>query len=216
MRENVLKKRIITSAFLILLIFLMFNSVHIMTASLLIMGTLSIIEFFYLTNRIIKNKLSFFFFNSIFIFYVSIFSISFYILYNFPQSKFILLILLIGCIASDIGGYLFGKILKGPKLTKISPNKTIAGALGSFVLTCTVMSSLIYYQINIFNFSILFTSLLTSFFCQLGDLFFSYIKRKGKLKDTGNLLPGHGGILDRLDGVLFGIPFGFISLILFF
>ena len=131
MRENVLKKRIITSAFLILLIFLMFNSLHIMTASLLIMGTLSAIEFLNLTNRIIKNKLSFFFLNSIFIFYVSIFSISFFILYNFQQSKFILLILLIGCISSDIGGYLFGKILKGPKLTKISPNKTISGALGS-------------------------------------------------------------------------------------
>ena len=216
MRENVLKKRIITSALLILLIFLMFNSVHIMTASLLIMGTLSTIEFFNLTNRIIKNKLSFFFLNSIFIFYVSIFSISFFILYNFQQSKFILLILLIGCIASDIGGYLFGKILKGPKLTKISPNKTIAGALGSFVLTCTVMSGLIYYKINIFNFSILFTGLMTSFFCQLGDLFFSYLKRKAKLKDTGNLLPGHGGILDRLDGVFFGIPFGFATLILFF
>ncbi len=216
MRENVLKKRIITSAFLILLIFLMFNSLHIMTASLLIMGTLSAIEFLNLTNRIIKNKLSFFFLNSIFIFYVSIFSISFFILYNFQQSKFILLILLIGCISSDIGGYLFGKILKGPKLTKISPNKTIAGALGSFVLTCTVMSSLIYYKINIFNFSILFTGLLTSFFCQLGDLFFSYLKRKAELKDTGNLLPGHGGILDRLDGVFFGIPFGFVTLILFF
>ena len=216
MRENVLKKRITTSALLILLIFLMFNSLHIMTASLLIMGTLSAIEFLNLTNRIIKNKLSFFFLNSIFIFYVSIFSISFFILYNFQQSKFILLILLIGCISSDIGGYLFGKILKGPKLTKISPNKTIAGALGSFVLTCTVMSGIIYYKINIFNFSILFTGLLTSFFCQLGDLFFSYLKRKAKLKDTGNLLPGHGGILDRLDGVFFGIPFGFVTLILFF
>ena len=216
MREDVLKKRITTSALLILLIFLMFNSLHIMTASLLIMGTLSAIEFFNLTNRIIKNKLSFFFLNSIFIFYVSIFSISFFILYNFQQSKFILLILLIGCISSDIGGYLFGKILKGPKLTKISPNKTIAGALGSFVLTCTVMSGIIYYKINIFNFSILFTGLLTSFFCQLGDLFFSYLKRKAKLKDTGNLLPGHGGILDRLDGVFFGIPFGFATLILFY
>ncbi len=216
MRENVLKKRIITSAFLILLIFLMFNSLHIMTAILLIMGTLSAIEFLNLTNRIIKNKLNFFFLNSIFIFYVSIFSISFFILYNFQQSKFILLILLIGCISSDIGGYLFGKILKGPKLTKISPNKTIAGALGSFVLTCTFMSGLIYYKTNIFNFSIIFTGLLTSFFCQLGDLFFSYLKRKAKLKDTGNLLPGHGGILDRLDGVFFGIPFGFATLILFF
>ena len=72
------------------------------------------------------------------------------------------------------------------------------------------------FLISAFNFSILFTGLLTSFFCQLGDLFFSYLKRKAELKDTGNLLPGHGGILDRLDGVFFGIPFGFVTLILFF
>ena len=149
MRENVLKKRITTSALLILLIFLMFNSLHIMTASLLIMGTLSAIEFFNLTNRIIKNKLSFFFLNSIFIFYVSIFSISFFILYNFQQSKFILLILLIGCISSDIGGYLFGKILKGPKLTKISPNKTISGSIGSFIFCLFPVIYYVYYYLNL-------------------------------------------------------------------
>ena len=141
---------------------------------------------------------------------------SFYSAFEFGENYKDFLFIITICIFTDIGGYIFGKILKGPKLTKISPNKTIAGALGSFVLTCTVMSGIIYYKINIFNFSILFTGLLTSFFCQLGDLFFSYLKRKAKLKDTGNLLPGHGGILDRLDGVFFGIPFGFVTLILFF
>ena len=114
--------------------------------------------------------------------------------------------MLVGCVASDIGGYVFGKIFKGPKLTKISPNKTIAGSLGSFTLASLTTLSLIFLETNIINFSIFLIGLNTSLFCQLGDLFFSYLKRKAKLKDTGNFLPGHGGILDRLDGIFFGIP----------
>ena len=218
MRENVLKKRIITSAFLILLIFLIFNSLHIMTASLLIMGTLSAIEFLNLTNRIIKNKLGFFFLNSIFIFYVSIFSISFFILYNFQQSKFILLILLIGCISSDIGGYLFGKILKGPKLTKISPKKTYAGVFGGFLLP--LIAGLVVYEYEYteeipdsglyFLIIILFISLIS----QIGDLIISFFKRKAKIKNTGKILPGHGGLLDRIDGMIFVFPICYLVLIL--
>ena len=111
---------------------------------------------------------------------------------------------------------MFGKIFKGPKLTKISPNKTIAGSLGSFTLASLTTLSLIFLETNIVNFSIFLIGLITSFFCQLGDLFFSFLKRKAKLKDTGNFLPGHGGILDRLDGIFFGVPFGFITLTLIF
>ena len=58
--------------------------------------------------------------------------------------------------------------------------------------------------------------MITSISCQLGDLFFSYLKRKAKVKDSGNFLPGHGGVLDRLDGILLGIPFGFLTLTLIF
>ena len=79
-----------------------------------------------------------------------------------------------------------------------------------------IISILFYYYTDIFNIKILFISFITSLACQLGDLFFSYLKRKAKLKDTGNFLPGHGGVLDRLDGIYFGIPLGFIALILFF
>tara|TARA_B100001121_G_C18189873_1_gene389676 strand:- start:56 stop:430 length:375 start_codon:yes stop_codon:yes gene_type:complete len=124
--------------------------------------------------------------------------------------------LLIGCVSSDIGGYIFGKILKGPKLTNISPNKTFSGAIGSFIFSCTLFSSLIYYETKVFNLTIVIIGLIISLFCQIGDLFFSYLKRKANIKDTGNLLPGHGGLLDRFDGIFFGIPFGFIFLILLF
>ena len=216
MKKNNLKKRIFTSLVLIFFIFLIFNSLYLMTSSLLILGILSILEFFNLSKKIFNKKIYFFLSNLLFIIFIFIFSFFFFLLYNFQQSKFILAVLLIGCVASDIGGYMLGKILKGPKLTKISPNKTFSGAIGSFILSCTCFSSLIYYETKVFNFKIVIIGLMISLFCQIGDLFFSYLKRKADIKDTGNLLPGHGGLLDRLDGIFFGIPLGFVTLILLF
>ena len=119
-----------------------------------------------------------------------------------------------GCIASDIGGFIFGKIFKGPKLTKISPNKTYAGAVGSLIFSIMIVSSFFILFFNLNNFYIIITGFVISIFCQLGDLLFSFLKRKAKIKDTGNILPGHGGILDRLDGVLLGIPAGFVSVMM--
>ena len=127
--------------------------------------------------------------------------------------KILILIILLGCISSDIGGYVIGNFLKGPKLTKISPDKTISGAIGSIVFTYLTIMSLTFYYTNTVNLSILFLSIGISIACQIGDLIFSYIKRKAKIKDTSNFLPGHGGILDRLDSILFGLPTG---LLLFF
>ena len=216
MKKNNLKKRIFTSLVLIFFIFLIFNSLYLMTSSLLILGILSILEFFNLSKKIFNKKIYFFLSNLLFIIFIFIFSFFFFLLYNFQQSKFILAVLLIGCVASDIGGYMLGKILKGPKLTKISPNKTFSGAIGSFIFSCTLFSSLIYYETKVFNFKIVIIGLMISLFCQIGDLFFSYLKRKANIKDTGNLLPGHGGLLDRLDGIFFGIPLGFVTLILLF
>ena len=216
MKKNNLKKRIFTSLVLIFFIFLIFNSLYLMTSSLLILGILSILEFFNLSKKIFNKKIYFFLSNLLFIIFIFIFSFFFFILYNFQQSKFILAVLLIGCVASDIGGYMLGKILKGPKLTKISPNKTFSGAIGSFIFSCTLFSSLIYYETKVFNFKIVIIGLMISLFCQIGDLFFSYLKRKADIKDTGNLLPGHGGLLDRLDGIFFGIPLGFVTFILLF
>ena len=216
MKKNNLKKRIFTSLVLIFFIFLIFNSLYLMTSSLLILGILSILEFFNLSKKIFNKNIYLFLSNLLFIICISIFSFFFFLLYNFQQSKFILAVLLIGCVASDIGGYMLGKILKGPKLTKISPNKTFSGAIGSFIFSCTLFSSLIYYETKVFNFKIVIIGLMISLFCQIGDLFFSYLKRKADIRDSGNLLPGHGGLLDRLDGIFFGIPLGFVTLILLF
>ena len=129
---------------------------------------------------------------------------------EFKNFKFFLFIVTV-CIFTEIGGYIFGKIFKGPKLTKISPNKTYAGVFGSFLLS--LMAGLIY--INYFgkneitnsdNLFILFSILFISLISQIGDLVISYFKRKAKLKDTGKILPGHGGLLDRIDGLVFVMP----------
>ena len=121
------------------------------------------------------------------------------------------------CILSDLGGYFFGNLFKGPKLTKISPNKTYSGVLGSFlfsiiggifIIKSFLISNLIsnnLTQISIIIFSI-------SSISQLGDLIISYFKRKSKIKDTGKILPGHGGIIDRIDGIIFAVPFTYIAL----
>ena len=121
------------------------------------------------------------------------------------------LFIIIVCIFTDIGGYVFGKTFKGPKLTKISPNKTYAGVIGSFIFSITAGLFFIKYIGDIgFNDNdqilVLFGILLISCISQMGDLIISYFKRKANLKDTGRILPGHGGLLDRIDGLIFVIP----------
>ena len=122
------------------------------------------------------------------------------------------------CIFTDIGGYIFGKILKGPKLTKISPNKTYAGVFGGFFLPLT--AGLFFYEYEytdqIPNTKLFFfiLILLISLISQIGDLIISYFKRKAKLKDTGKILPGHGGLLDRIDGIIFVLPFCYLITII--
>ena len=208
-------KRLMTSLALILSVVLMFNYNFILLFILLIFGILSIIEFFNIIKKISKNRFKQFFQNFIFIIFIFTFCLLFFFLANITYLKIILFILLFGCFASDVGGYLVGRTFKGPKLTSISPKKTISGALGSIFFSIMMINILFFYITKNFSSSILIVSILTSIGCQLGDLFFSFLKRKAKIKDTGNFLPGHGGILDRLDGIFLGIPLGFISLILF-
>ena len=143
---------------------------------------------------------------------------------KFSLGLFILVLII--CIFTDLGGYIFGKIFKGPKLIKISPKKTYTGALGGFILslvaallyskytaigTATFGNLLIWTGITLNKISLFFI-LFVSLVSQIGDLIISYFKRLVKVKDTGNLLPGHGGLLDRLDGIIFAIPISYLLL----
>ena len=131
-----------------------------------------------------------------------------------PDFKLEMFYLFATCITSDIGGLIFGKFFKGKKLTKISPNKTISGSIGSFMLSLFLAPLLYFYLENFSITDLIIVSIVVSFFCQLGDLFISYLKRKAKVKDTGDILPGHGGILDRIDGILFAVPVGMMMIII--
>lgn len=207
-----LNKRLYTSVFLILLLIVIFIYKPILIFFLLIIGNLSIIEFSQIIKKIFKNAFYRLIFNSVFIIYIFLISIIFFIFSNFLISKIILFILIVCCIASDIGGYIFGNFFKGPKLTKISPNKTIIGAVGSLILTVSILQLIYFYFYSKLNLDVVLIGLIVSIACQIGDIFFSYLKRKAKVKDTSNFLPGHGGILDRIDGVLVAVPVGLILL----
>ena len=175
----------------------------------IIIFSLSLIEFFKIMKRIFKNN-SFknFIFNSFFSIYMFLFLLIFILGTNDVHFKIILFIILIICSSSDIGGLIIGKMFKGPKLTKISPNKTITGSLGSILFSILISSTLLKYLFNTSSIQNILIGLVVSISVQLGDLFFSYLKRKSSIKNTGNLLPGHGGILDRIDGILLGLPIG--------
>jgi len=207
-----LKKRLYTSLGLLLILIFIIKIDFLLLFFLIVFGLFSIIEFFNIVKKITKNNFLKFIQNSLFILFIFSYCYLFFFFSNIPQLKIIVFILLLGCIASDIGGLTFGKIFKGPKLTIISPKKTISGSLGSILFSILIINILFFYFINTFNIKILTVSIITSIGSQLGDLFFSYLKRKAKIKDTGNILPGHGGVLDRLDGIFLGIPSGFIAL----
>ena len=126
------------------------------------------------------------------------------------------------CIFTDIGGYIFGKIFKGPKLTKISPNKTYSGLIGGLFLPLLIYIYLAHFSKDfiilksgsILNFESFIIVIFLSLISQAGDITVSFFKRLAKVKNTGNLLPGHGGVLDRIDGMLFAIPFYFLIIYL--
>ncbi len=213
MIDKELKKRILSSFILIPVSFF-----FIIQGSLTFIFFLSLIflltslEWFKMTkNRDLFKILGLFF---LFFTFFSTVYLRQYIGLNF------FLFLIIVCIFTDIGGYIFGKTFKGPKLTKVSPKKTYSGVLGSFLI------SLIFGLIYIRYFGnksrilletdpvfIILLILFISFVSQIGDLIISYFKRKAKLKDTGKILPGHGGFLDRIDGIIFVMPVTFLCVL---
>ncbi len=211
------KSRILTSIFLIVLLYLSFEYSYILIISLILVSLISWIEFKGLISKIIKKKnfRSIFFRSSIqglSLLYLTMFSVLVFLGISQDINKVNILFLICICICSDIGGLIFGKIFKGKKLTKISPNKTVSGSIGSFMLSLILIPIFYFLFIDQFKdiIDMIIIVIMVSLFCQLGDLFISFLKRKAKVKDTGDLLPGHGGVLDRIDGMLFAIPIGFI------
>ena len=215
-----LKKRIITSILLFLLvIFCVFINWPIYFLFILIVSGIAISEISNLImlaekstskNTFVKKWIPFRLISGFYLFFIFFLMAADF--YNLGP-VFIIYILLI-CIFSDIGGYVIGKTIGGKKLTKISPKKTISGSIGSFCFS--IVPLLLFYNFDpskyFYSFNNFLLCLEISLVCQLGDIFISYIKRKAKVKNTGNFLPGHGGLLDRIDGIIFAIPFVWIHI----
>ena len=215
MTSKDLSKRLITSIFLIFLLGLSFNYSYILIISLILVSFISWIEFQGLIARIFRQKnfkINFFkiLTNGLSLIYLTIFSAIIFSGISQDNFKMSMLYLFSICICSDVGGLLFGKIFKGKKLTKISPNKTISGSIGSFLLSLCLVPIFHFLLVDQFSnlLNLIVLAILVSFFCQLGDLFISFLKRKAKVKDTGDILPGHGGLLDRIDGMILAMPLG--------
>ena len=190
-------KRILSSVILLPLVF------YIIISGSFFIIFLIIICFFvscYEWNKMNKNKS-----NKIIGFIFLLFS--FYTFYDLSIEIFFLIFVILICIATDIGGYFFGKIFKGPKLTTISPNKTYAGMIGGYLLSLIfllVITNFIEFLLT--PFQLFSLTILLSTVSQAGDIVISYFKRKANVKNTGNLIPGHGGLLDRIDGMIFAVP----------
>jgi len=222
-----LQKRIITSAVLLSLL-IIFNFSIFFGMGVLIFTLLICIEFSELLSKLVgpglikhyryssypeKLNLKYLTLQILAIFYVLIvFGGSSFELHGRSGNAIFFLFLLSICFFSDIGGYVIGKSIGGMRLTKISPKKTISGSIGSF--SFSILALLLFYNYDQYEYSLSINNflfcLIISLVCQLGDLFISYIKRKAKIKDTGNILPGHGGLLDRVDGIIFAVPFAYL------
>ena len=207
-------KRVITSVIL-----LGISSLCIFTHKvlfLLMLSVTSVISFYEFNNLIKKiyqnKKKDINLLNLIILIFLIFFIYSGYYLYN-SYFLYLIFVILI-CIFSDTGGYIFGKLIGGKKLTTISPNKTVSGCIGSFIFSLIPLILFILFLniqiISLNSLGLIILSLFLSLVCQIGDLLISYFKRLAKVKDTGSILPGHGGVLDRIDGLIFVLPSSFI------
>ena len=198
---NNFKKRFLVSL-------LAFPLIYILLYQKLLFNLLILIVFLfclYEWNKIFKKKNPIFFLGLLILL---VFLFSLIRIYNIEDFNIKFLWLILITWLTDIGGYIFGKLFGGPKLVKISPNKTWAGALGSLILS--QLAFLIFFLDNNYNFNvaIIFIQIFLSIVGQIGDILMSYIKRKNNKKDTSNFIPGHGGFLDRVDGLIWIIIIG--------
>tara|TARA_Y100000816_G_C26098316_1_gene581608 strand:- start:1121 stop:1771 length:651 start_codon:yes stop_codon:yes gene_type:complete len=205
--NNELQKRLLSAIILIpLSLFILIKGSYFFNFFLLVCLIIALYEWYLMSKNKFYNIPGFF-----------LIILSFYSLYVLRHDTdidlTIIILILIICISTDVGGYTFGKLFKGPKLTKISPNKTYSGMIGSFFLSIIFSSIYLdYYNIyiiaraEIISFFDFIFIILVSSISQMGDIFVSYFKRKSKIKNTGKIIPGHGGILDRIDGMIFVFP----------
>lgn len=198
---NNFKKRFVVSL-------LAFPLIYILLYQKLLFNLLILIVFLfclYEWNKIFKKKNPIFFLGLLILL---VFLFSLIRIYNIEDFNLKFLWLIIITWLTDIGGYIFGKLFGGPKLVKISPKKTWAGALGSLILS--QLAFLIFFLDNSykFNVAIIFIQIFLSIVGQIGDILMSYIKRINNKKDSSNLIPGHGGFLDRVDGLIWIIIIG--------
>ena len=190
-----LKKRILSSIILLpLALFFIFAASFYLIFFTLICFFASIYEW----NNMVK-KIEFKFFGSLFLIF------SFYTFYEISDSYLLIFVLLL-CASTDIGGYTFGKLFKGPKLIRISPNKTYSGMIGGYLLSLIFLLFFISWINQTANLEWFIITILISTVSQIGDITISYFKRLSKVKDTGKIIPGHGGLLDRIDGMIFAFP----------
>ncbi len=201
-----LNKRILTSLLLIILFILAITNKIFLTFALFLIFCQIFHEFQLILKKIfIKKKILILILFFLLIYLTILIIVVWQILsLNEFLLKIELLTIITVCISSDIGGYLFGKTFKGKKITKISPNKTYSGMIGSYLISFLI-SFLIFKDFYEYIDLLIYISLISTI-SQFGDIFISFLKRKAKLKDTGNILPGHGGMLDRFDGIIFAIP----------
>ena len=204
--SNEIFKRILSSIVLIILSFYcIINGSYFFYFMLVIIFLISSLEW-----HKMSQKKSYYLIGFLYLFF-SLFCV-YQLRFNFGNGVSLFLFITLLCILTDLGGFVFGKILKGPKLTKYSPNKTYTGLLGSFFLSLLLIPINFFFNLleNSSYIELIFFILIVSAVSQLGDIFISYFKRISKIKDTGNIIPGHGGLLDRIDGMLFAFPIAYL------
>ncbi len=209
--KNELNKRLISSIIIIpLTFFFIIKGSYPFNIFLFVCLFISFYEWYLMSKRL---KYHLFGYILLFISFYSVFSLR----NDFgDESLALFLFVLLICIFTDLGGYVFGNMFKGPKITSISPNKTYSGMIGGYFCSFTIILFVLMYSKLLFDVSFKWSIetfiyiFLISTVSQVGDLIISYFKRLSKIKDTGKIIPGHGGILDRIDGMIFAFPFSYI------
>ena len=208
MINEILKRTLSSIILLLLTFFCIIKGSYLFIILLIAVFLISSLEW----HNMSKQK-SYYFIGFIYLFF-SLFCV-YKLRFVFTNDASLFLLITIICILTDIGGFIFGKAFKGPKLTKYSPNKTYSGLFGSFFLSFSIIPINFFFSfLNDINLiTLMIFTLIVSAISQLGDIFISYFKRSSNIKDTGKIIPGHGGLLDRIDGMIFAFPIAYLMIL---